>query len=135
MGSEWVQLVLRLVVGAVFVGQGYDKFVWTGFKAFSESFVKWGFPFPGLCARAVGTFELIGGILLIVGLFVRSIAILFIVQMVVAWYVSFFIVKKPFLSIGRPGWDVIVLLTAGAFSLVLNGGGKFAFDAVLAMLN
>lgn len=133
MGSELLGLVLRLVVGAVFIGQGYDKFAWTGFKAFTESFVQWGFPLPGLCARVVGTFELIGGVLLVLGLLVRPVAILFIVQMAVAWYVSVFIIKKPFLSIGRPGWDVIILLLAGALSLVLNGGGKLALDAALGM--
>jgi putative oxidoreductase len=126
-------LALRLVVGAVFIVQGYDKFAWTGFKSFTESFVGWGFPFPGLCARAVGTFELIGGVLLILGLLVRPLAILFIVQMAVAWYVSVFIIKKPFLSLGRPGWDVIALLAVGALSLALNGGGTLALDAALGL--
>lgn len=133
MEGEWASLALRLVVGVVFIGQGYDKFAWMGFKAFTESFVRWGFPLPGLCARVVGTFELIGGVLLVLGLLVRPLAVLFIVQMAVAWYVSVFTMKKPFLSLGRPGWDVIVLLAAGAFSLVLNGGGRLALGRALGL--
>lgn len=133
MEAEWAALALRLVVGAVFVGQGYDKFAWTGFKAFTESFARWGFPLPGLCARVVGTYELVGGVLLILGLLVRPLAVLFIIQMAVAWYVSVFTIKKPFLSLGRPGWDVIALLAAGALSLALNGAGKLALDGLLGL--
>ena len=73
---------MRLMVGGVFLSEGILKFVYTNQGV--GRFTKIGIPAPELTANFVGTLEIVGGILLIAGLFTRVIAIPFIVEMVVA---------------------------------------------------
>ena len=73
---------MRLMVGGVFLSEGILKFVYTNQGV--GRFTKLGIPFPDLTATFVGGLEIVGGILLIAGLFTRVIAIPFIIEMVVA---------------------------------------------------
>ncbi len=75
-------LVMRLMVGGVFLSEGILKFVYPNQGA--GRFTKLGIPMPELTATFIGGLEIVGGILLIAGLFTRIIAIPFIVEMVVA---------------------------------------------------
>jgi putative oxidoreductase len=75
-------IVIRLMAGAVFVSEGILKFVYTNQGV--GRFTKLGFPLPGVTATAVGMFEIIGGALLIAGLFTRLVAAGFVVEMIVA---------------------------------------------------
>jgi uncharacterized membrane protein YphA (DoxX/SURF4 family) len=74
--------MLRLMAGSVFLWEGALKFVYTNQGV--GRFTKLGFPFPGTTATLVGGFEIVGGVLLIVGLLSRPTALLFIGEMVVA---------------------------------------------------
>ena len=47
-------------------------------------FTKLGFPFPSMTAQTIASIEIIGGFLLLLGLFTRIVALLFIAQMIVA---------------------------------------------------
>ena len=75
-------LVMRLMVGGVFLSEGILKFVYPNQGV--GRFTKLGIPMPELTATFIGGLEIVGGILLIAGLFTRVIAIPFIVEMVVA---------------------------------------------------
>ena len=75
-------LLLRLMAGGVFLSEGILKFVYP--NQGTGRFTKLGLPFPHETATFVGGLEIIGGLMLIVGLFTRIIAIPFIVEMVVA---------------------------------------------------
>jgi uncharacterized membrane protein YphA (DoxX/SURF4 family) len=75
-------LIIRLMVGSVFLWEGILKFVYVNQGV--GRFTKLGFPFPVTTAHIIATGEIIGGLLLIVGLFTRVMAFYFIVQMVVA---------------------------------------------------
>jgi putative oxidoreductase len=75
-------LVMRLMVGGVFLSEGILKFVYPNQGV--GRFTKLGIPMPELTATFIGGLEIVGGILLIAGLFTRIIAIPFIVEMVVA---------------------------------------------------
>src|ERR1700722_13677935 len=75
-------LLLRLMVGGVFLSEGILKFVYTNQGV--GRFTKLGIPFPDLTATFVGSLEIVGGILLMAGFFTRVIAIPFILEMVVA---------------------------------------------------
>ena len=70
------------MAGAVFLSEGTLKFVYANQGV--GRFTKLGFPFPGTVATAIGAFEIIGGLLLIGGLFTRLIALMFSAEMVVA---------------------------------------------------
>ena len=75
-------ILIRLMAGAVFLSEGILKFVYTNQGV--GRFTKLGFPFPGATATFVGGFEIVGGLLLIAGLFSRLVAIGFSIEMIVA---------------------------------------------------
>src|SRR5580693_10010540 len=75
-------LIMRLMVGGVFLSEGILKFVYTNQGV--GRFTKLGIPAPELTANFVGGLEMVGGLLLIAGLFTRAIAVPFIIEMVVA---------------------------------------------------
>jgi putative oxidoreductase len=75
-------ILIRLMAGGVFLWEGVLKFVYQNQGV--GRFTKIGIPFPELSADFVGGLEIIGGILLILGLFTRFISVPFIVEMVVA---------------------------------------------------
>jgi putative oxidoreductase len=75
-------ILIRLMAGAVFLWEGVLKFIYPNQGV--GRFTKIGIPFPELSADFVGGLEIIGGILLILGLFTRFISIPFIVEMIVA---------------------------------------------------
>jgi putative oxidoreductase len=75
-------VLIRLMAGAVFLSEGILKFVYTNQGV--GRFTKLGFPFPGATATFVGVLEIVGGVLLLAGLYTRLISILFSLEMVVA---------------------------------------------------
>src|SRR5580765_4331360 len=75
-------LIIRLMAGSVFFWEGILKFVYVNQGV--GRFTKLGFPFPETTAHLIATGEIIGGLLLIFGLFTRFTAFYFIIQMIVA---------------------------------------------------
>jgi len=75
-------LIIRLMAGSVFFWEGILKFVYVNQGV--GRFTKLGFPFPEHTAHFVAVGEIIGGLLLIFGLFTRIVAFYFIIQMLVA---------------------------------------------------
>ena len=57
-------LLLRIVLGTVFVAHGWDKLVITGLTETTGQFSAWGVPQPKLSAWLVMAVELVGGALL-----------------------------------------------------------------------
>ena len=75
-------VLLRAMAGGVFFWEGILKFVYANQGV--GRFTKLGFPFPHETASFVATTEIIGGLLLLAGLFTRLTAAYFIVEMLVA---------------------------------------------------
>jgi putative oxidoreductase len=75
-------ILIRLMAGGVFLWEGVLKFVYPNQGV--GRFTKIGIPFPEYSADFVGGLEIVGGILLLLGLFTRFITIPFIVEMIVA---------------------------------------------------
>jgi len=75
-------ILLRLMAGSVFFWEGIMKFVFANLGV--GRFTKLGFPAPHLLATGDAYFEIIGGALLMAGLLTRPIAILFVIEMLVA---------------------------------------------------
>jgi uncharacterized membrane protein YphA (DoxX/SURF4 family) len=70
------------MAGGVFFWEGILKFVYPNQGV--GRFTKLGMPFPAFTATFVGGLEIVGGILLLLGLATRLIAIPFIIEMLVA---------------------------------------------------
>jgi len=75
-------IIIRLMAGAVFFFEGILKFVYANQGV--GRFTKLGFPFPETTAHFIAGGEIIGGLLLLLGLFTRYVSFYFIVQMIVA---------------------------------------------------
>jgi uncharacterized membrane protein YphA (DoxX/SURF4 family) len=75
-------IAIRMMAGAVFFWEGILKFVYANQGV--GRFTKLGLPFPVFTANFVGGLEIVGGLLLILGLGTRLIAIPFIIEMLVA---------------------------------------------------
>ena len=80
--GESTILIIRLMTGTVFFWEGILKFVYVNQGV--GRFTKLGFAFPETTAHIIATGEIIGGLLLIFGLFTRITAFYFIIQMIVA---------------------------------------------------
>src|ERR1044071_9608423 len=74
--------VIRVMAGGVFFWEGILKFVYVNQGV--GRFTKLGIPFPLVSTPFVGWLEIVGGLLLMLGLATRLIAIPFIVEMLVA---------------------------------------------------
>src|SRR5262249_15469926 len=86
-------VAIRAMAGGVFFWEGILKFVYVNQGI--GRFTKLGMPFPAFTASFVGGLEIVGGLLLILGLGTRLIAIPFIVEMLVAMLST-----KPALFLG-----------------------------------
>jgi putative oxidoreductase len=87
-----------------------------------------GVPAPSVTGPLVGTIELVGGGLLLVGLASRLVAIPLAVDMLVAML----LVHLPGGFFLPDGVELILLLFAGAVTIVLAGPGAFAVDRLIA---
>ena len=75
-------IIIRILAGSVFFWEGILKFVYVNQGV--GRFTKLGFPFPEMTADLIATGEIIGGLLLMAGLFTRATAFYFVIQMIVA---------------------------------------------------
>jgi putative oxidoreductase len=75
-------VLIRLVVGAVFLSEGTQKFLFANDLGVGR-FIKIGIPAPQITAPFVGVIEIVCGTLLILGLLTRLAAIPLIIDMLV----------------------------------------------------
>jgi putative oxidoreductase len=80
--SSVAALAVRVASGAVFVSFSLGKFVRHGAEA--DAFDRYGIPIPDVATYVAGGVELVGGVLLIVGLMTRPAALALAANMVVA---------------------------------------------------
>lgn len=138
-------LFLRLMAGGVFFWEGVLKFVYTNQGA--GRFTKLGFPMPETVANFVATTEIVGGLLIILGLFTRFIALYFISEMIVAILstkISLYLGTSPLplpASAPKVGFwavlhevrpDYAQLITC--LFLLIEGPGKKSIDAAITMM-
>ncbi|MGG1636802.1 DoxX family protein [Paenibacillus sp. FSL K6-3182] len=76
--TAFVSIIMRVVLGIIFIFHGVDKF--QGISNVEAWFSSIGI--PGVLAYVVAAIELIGGILLILGLFTRYVAGLFVIILI-----------------------------------------------------
>lgn len=133
-------LILRLMAGGVFFWEGILKFVYPNQGA--GRFTKLGFPFPEATAHFVATAEIVGGLLIMAGLFTRIVAFYFIAQMIVAILttkISLYLGTSPLPLPPAPPktgfWAVLHEIRSDyaqvlvSIFLLVEGAGRFSLDA------
>lgn len=118
---------MRIMAGIVLLVAGYQKLMGPGAAGIARFFGSAGIPAPEVMAPALIAFEIVGGVLLILGAFSRIVGIAMIVEFLVAG----FVVSLP----SQAGWGQarldFLLLACGAM-LLISGAGLLSVDAWLA---
>lgn len=136
-------LFLRLMAGGVFFWEGVLKFVYPNQGV--GRFTKLGFPMPETIANFVATTEIVGGLLILLGLFTRFVALYFISEMIVAILttkISLYLGTSPLPLPPAPPkigfWAVLHEIRSDYAQLVtclfllIEGPGKKSLDAMIA---
>lgn len=129
----WMTLPLRLALGVIFIGHGAQKVFgtfngpgWAKWTAMSQA-VPFSFmqpPKAWLAAAALS--ELVGGVLVLIGLLTRVGAFVLICTMLTA-------IKLLWPAFFAPtGIELPVALLAGALALLIGGGGQASIDQKLS---
>jgi uncharacterized membrane protein YphA (DoxX/SURF4 family) len=125
-------LLIRLVVGLVFLSEGIQKFI-NPSEVGSGRFAKIGLPAPEFLASFVGTFEIICGFLITIGLMTRLAVIPTITIMLNAIYTTKIpiFIDRGFWAMAheaRTDWSMLL----GSIFLLIVGAGGFSIDSYLS---
>ena len=119
-------LIARIILGIVLSAHGWQKFnEWT-IAGTTEAFTGMGVPAATIAAPIAATVELIGGILILIGLVARIAAALVALQMFGAgiWGGHF----GSGIMVAENGWELVMVIAAVAVILLAAGPGQYAAD-------
>ncbi|WP_261305614.1 DoxX family protein [Paenibacillus andongensis] len=125
--TSWVATLMRVVLGILLLAHGISKFQ-MGLGNVAAWFASAGT--PGFLAYIAGWLELIGGILLILGLFTRYVSMLFTVMLLGA----IVMMKLPLGLLGNgqmAGYELDLAYLMLTIYFIFAGPGSFSIDKVL----
>jgi putative oxidoreductase len=124
-----VLLILRLVLGVIFIAHGYPKLFVFGVSGFAKFLSGLGVPIPEFFAVVVILVEFVGGIALILGIFTRWVALLLAIDMLIATLLVK--IKVGLIApMDKPGVgaELDLALLAGALVLLVFGPGSISVE-------
>ncbi len=124
--SDWGILLLRLVLGIIFVRHGWPKM--KDLKGTAEGFQAMGFKPGKFWGTLIALLEFVGGIALIVGFLTQVFAALFAIEFIVA------ILKVKRKKGFADGYEFDLLILAGLLALLTLGGGSMSVDSFFGLL-
>lgn len=121
-------IIIRLIVGAVFLSEGMQKFLFPAIRG-AGRFEKIGLPSPEFLGSFVGTFEILCGVLILLGLLTRlsSIPLIIIMLVAIATTKAEVLADKGFWEMmhgSRTDWSMLL----GSIFLLIKGGGYWSLD-------
>lgn len=122
-------LLIRLTVGAVFLSEGIQKFLFPG-DVGAGRFAKIGLPAPEMLANFVGSVEIVCGVLVLLGIVIRLAVLPLLAIMATAIVTT----KLPIL-VQSGFWKMAheartdFAMTMGALFLLVVGAGPWSWDA------
>jgi putative oxidoreductase len=129
MGHAWAALLLRLLVGWVFLTEGIQKFLFPAALGVGR-FMKIGIPYPHITAPFVGVVEIACGMLLMIGLVTRFAALPLLIDIGVAIATT----KVPML-LHQGFWPAMhegridFCMVLGLIAILCIGPGRISCDA------
>lgn len=126
--QSWAYTAFRVVVGAVFMAHGIQKFFMFGLHGVAGAFASMGVPVPAVTSVLVAVVELLGGAALIFGFLTRWAAALNGFDMIVA--ILLVHLKNGFFNPG--GVEFPLTLLAACIVLAIHGPGAASVDGALA---
>jgi putative oxidoreductase len=121
-------LVLRLVIGTIFIMHGYQKVFQMGIGNVTGMFSHMGIPLAAVFGPLVAVLELVGGLALLFGAFTRVAGALLACDMLGA--IIFVHGKGGFFA--PKGIEFVLANFGMSLALALAGAGAFSLDAMLA---
>src|SRR5690606_23215469 len=120
-----------IMVGAVFLSEGIQKFLFPAVRGRGR-FETIGLPAPEFLGAFVGAFEILCGILILIGLFTRLASIPILIIMLVAIASTKFTILTDeglweMLHDARTDWAMLL----GGIFLFIRGGGLWSLDRLL----
>ncbi|HMT49230.1 DoxX family protein [uncultured Dietzia sp.] len=122
-------LIARALLGVVLVAHGWEKLVTNGAGATGEFFDSVGVPAARAAAVFAGGVELVGGLLLILGLLTPIVAALVVVVMVGAYL---FVHQGAGVYAASGGWELVAVIGLAVAVFGLVGPGRYSVDSLLA---
>jgi len=125
-------ILIRLVVGAVFLSEGIQKFLFEELRG-AGRFEKIGLPSPEILGPMVGGFEIVCGLMILLGFYTR----LAVLPTITIMLVAFFTTKAQILAEegfwemlhkSRTDWSMLLC----SLFLLVKGSGGFSLDRKLA---
>lgn len=125
-------ILIRLMVGAVFVSEGIQKFLFPA-EVGAGRFANIGIPAPNVVAPIVGGFEVGCGVLVVLGLFTRLAVLPLIAIMLTAIATTKFpiLMNDGFWKMAheaRTDWSMLL----GTLFLLIVGAGPWSIDTIRA---
>ena len=126
--NEGSTLIIRLMVGTIFLSEGIQKFLYVAALG-AGRFAKIGLPNPDFLAPFVGSFEIVCGTLVLIGLVTRlaAIPLLFIMLVSIATTKVELLSDDgfwPMLHESRTDWSMLL----GSIFLIIKGSGRWSVD-------
>jgi putative oxidoreductase len=122
-------ILIRLIVGLIFISEGIQKYLFPELLG-TGRFIRIGFSHPEFLAYLTGTFEIICGALVLIGLLTRLASIPLIIIMITAFITT----KWPILT-DKGFWSMAheyrtdFALTLLLVYLIIYGSGRLSVDS------
>jgi uncharacterized membrane protein YphA (DoxX/SURF4 family) len=122
-------ILIRLAVGLIFLTEGVQKYLFPGLLG-TGRFLNIGFSHPAFWAYFTGTFEMVCGLLIIIGLLTRVASIPLLIVMITA-----FVTTKWPLLVNKGVWPwaheyrTDFAMTLLLIYLLIYGAGKLSIDS------
>jgi uncharacterized membrane protein YphA (DoxX/SURF4 family) len=125
-------ILIRFLAGGVFFAEGVKKFLFTA-QWGSGRFERIGIPWPQFTGPFVGVVEIVGGLLLMVGLLTRlgAFALLIDICVAIATTKIPILLKNGFFAMEDPARTDYSMLMSTAF-LTIAGGGRWSLDKLFS---
>jgi putative oxidoreductase len=130
-GNNKSLILVRMMAGAVFLSEGIQKFLFPALRG-AGRFEKTGLPFPEILAPFTGSFEILCGALLLVGLVTRLAAVPLIIIITIALISTKMELLHTnglweMLHASRTDWSMLL----ACIFLLINGAGGWSADRKL----
>ncbi len=121
--EDYGLLALRIALGIIFIYHSWPKIK-------NPNMMKQVFG-NSILPVILGLFELIAGLLILIGLVIQFASIILIIVMLGALYYKIIKWKIPFASQNSSGWEFDLLILAAAILLLFIGAGSLSIDNTL----
>lgn len=118
-------LLGRLLLGTIMFAHGYQKLMVDGIGRTTAGFESMSIPVAIVSASFVTVVEVVGGVLVILGALLTTVAACYLVVMVGA---AVFVHIPNGLFVGDGGWELVGAIAALLLALAAAGSGRYGLD-------